>query len=131
LILLQTTVDYDVVYLISGYAAFIRKLSPWFKDVGFHRSIVVMERCSRGESRSSLRAFDEGGMGKVLMDFDLEIVPFVEVRAVVPQMLGMKSVLGNKISPLPLAEIGVSMCVRVRVELSIDLSEILAFGVNT
>ena len=109
--LLQTTVDCDAVYLISGNADFIRKLAPWFSDVGFHRAIVVMERCSRGESRSSLRASMREGW-QVLKDFDLQIVSFVDSACGGATDAQHDIGFGNKISPLPHPEIGVSMCVR-------------------
>ena len=109
--LLQTTVDCDAVYLISGNAAFIRKLAPWFSDVGFHRSIVVMERCSRGGTQSSRRASWREGL-LVLRDFDLQSVSFVDSACGGATDAQHDIGFGSKISPLPRAEIGVSMCVR-------------------
>ena len=109
--LLKTNVDPDVVYLVSGNAAFLRKLSLWFGDLGFQRSIVVMERCSRGMSRSSLRVSMAQGV-QFLKDVGLKSVRFVDSACGGATDARHDIGFGSMISPLPCAEIGVSMCVR-------------------
>ena len=109
--LLKTTVDSDVMYLVSGNAAFLRKLSSWFGDWGFQRSIVVMERCSRGMSWSSLRASMIQGE-HVFKEFGLQSVRFVDSACGGATDAWHDIGFGRMISHLPRAEIDVSMCVR-------------------
>ena len=70
-----------------------------------------MEKCNRGKSRSSLRVLVAEGE-QVLKDLGLQVVRFVDSACGGATDARHDLGFGSMISPLPRAELGVSMCVR-------------------